>query len=401
MPNQPLNREWNGIRRPAISNAPGAAATAKLMPGANGKLEALVTVVTSSDGKDIMAIAKKRLAAAEAAGFDGIAAGNTQWWNGFYDLRENGRVFRNTSGRDCTEDIRGIYRSYTDSHGGGTKTDMRKFECSASYAVPERDFQEWDSAPCYNEIFTTAQFVRNRGDNQDMWKQIVEQWMPAAKKNAQAFGNFPGMWIVHGYLPPVKPDKYVHTTLTLELCLSTEAQLIRPAWDEWDYTGNLSFLRKECYPMMREMADFFAAYAKKGADGCYHIIPSMQEEYWGIYPQFAHNKDIISSLCMFRWALTRAAEASELLGVDANSRAKWREVAAHLAPYPTWQKPDGPIFSAQAGWSRTDGQATMALSPWRIPRCWPTKSIWILRRTKRSRWRARFGPCRLETSREH
>jgi len=67
--------------------------------------------------------------------------------------------------------------------GGGTKTDMRQFECSASYGLPERDVQPWTSAPCYNEIFYTNRFVRNWGDSEDMWKQIVWHWMAAAKNN--------------------------------------------------------------------------------------------------------------------------------------------------------------------------------------------------------------------------
>lgn len=173
MVNQPLNRGWKGAPRPPISAAPGAAATATFATGEDGKLEALVTVVTSNDGGDVMAMARKRLARAETVGFAGVARENTKWWEAFYDQRENGRVFLGSSGRACTEDIRDLYRSHADRHGGGTKTDMRHYECSAAYAVPERDFQEWDSAPCYNEIFTTAQFVCNRGDNQDLCLSMV------------------------------------------------------------------------------------------------------------------------------------------------------------------------------------------------------------------------------------
>ena len=203
----------------------------------------------------------------------------------------------------------------------------------------------FDSAPCYNEIFSTSRFVRNWGDSEDMWKQLVWHWMPGGQENARDRFNLPGMLITHGYLPPVKPDKYVHTTIALELCLGTMAEIIRPAWDEWDYGGDTNFLRQECYPMMKQMALFYAAYAKKGSDGYYHIIPSMEEERWGIYPEFSHNKDVVSSLCLFRWGLTRAAEAAELLGVDADLRAHWREVAAQMAPYPTWQKTNGLIFA--------------------------------------------------------
>jgi hypothetical protein len=127
------------------------------------------------------------------------------------------------------------------------------------------------------------------------------------------------------------------------------AQIIKPAWDEWDHGGDINFLRKECYPLLREMALFYAAYAKKGDDGHYHVIPSMEAERWGFYPKFSHNQDVISSLCMFRWGLTRAAEAAELLGVDADLRGHWREIAAHIAPYPTWETAEGPEFAGIRG----------------------------------------------------
>ncbi len=198
--------------------------------------------------------------------------------------------------------------------------------------------------------------MRNWGDSEDMWKQLVWHWMPGAKENARDMFHMPGMLITHGYLPPVKPDRYVHTTITLELCLGTMAGIIKPAWDEWDYGGDIDFLRTECYPLMREMALFYAAYAKKGEDGYYHVIPSMEEERWGFYPKFARNKDVISSLCMFRWGLTKAADAAELLGVDADLSEHWREVAAQIVPYPTWKAANGLEFAGQPG-----------LEPMRLP----------------------------------
>jgi hypothetical protein len=146
----------------------------------------------------------------------------------------------------------------------------------------------------------------------------------------------PGMAILHGYQPPVKPDKIVHTTLTLEFCLETMAQIIRPSWDEWDYGGDINVLRDECYPLMREMALFYAAYAKKGDDGYYHIIPSMEPEKWGWYGGLARNKDVISSLCMFRWALNRAG------GGGGDPRRGLRTCAASGGKSPATSRPTRP-----------------------------------------------------------
>jgi hypothetical protein len=335
-----------------IAAAPGAAATAIFTPGAGGALEALVAVVTTmdvTDGTDVVAVAKKRLVEAQTGGFGGVARENGRWWNAFYDKRENGRIFHGDSGTDCSDNIRALYRSYAESHGGGTKTDMRHLECSASYGLPEKDIQNWNSEPCYNEVFTTGRYVHNWADSEEMWKQLVWHWMPGGKQNARDMFNMPGMCIVHGYLPPIKPDIYVHTTITLEFCLGTMAEIIKPVWDEWDYGGDIKVLREECYPLMREMALFYAAYAKKEEDGYYHVIPSMEEERWGWYPKFGRNKDVTSSLCMFRWALNKAADAAELLGLDADQGGHWREVAAQLVPYATWKTAEGLEYAGQPG----------------------------------------------------
>jgi len=99
------------------------------------------------------------------------------------------------------------------------------------------------------------------------------------------------------------------------------------------------------------MALFMAAYAQKGDDGYYHIIPSMLEECYGITYQFKYNKDIISALCMFRWGLTRTAEAAELLGVDADLSKQWREIAAQIVPYPTWERPEGRVYTQVPGFA--------------------------------------------------
>jgi hypothetical protein len=134
-PNPPMPWDWFGAPRPSIALAPGAAATATFAPGADGRLEAFVTVVTTMDGPDLLAVARKHLAEAAAAGFDGVARENTAWWNAFYDQRENGRVFRGLAGTNVSDSLPGIYQSWTDSHGG-TKTDMTQLECSASYLNP-------------------------------------------------------------------------------------------------------------------------------------------------------------------------------------------------------------------------------------------------------------------------
>ena len=86
--NPPMPWDWFGAPRPSIALAPGASATATFKPGKDGKVEDLVTKVTTMDGPDLLSLAGNRLAEAEKIGFDGIAQENADWWNAFYDQRQ-------------------------------------------------------------------------------------------------------------------------------------------------------------------------------------------------------------------------------------------------------------------------------------------------------------------------
>ena len=77
-------------------------------------------------------------------------------------------------------------------------------------------------------------------------------------------------------------------------------------WDEGDYGGDLRVLREEVYPPLKQAATFSAAFTQRGEDGRRHGI---------------------TTFCMFRWNLERAAEVADLLGVDATLTREWRSVA--------------------------------------------------------------------------
>jgi hypothetical protein len=70
---------------------------------------------------------------------------------------------------------------------------------------------------------------------------------------------------------------------------------------------------------------------------------------WGWTKGFERNRDTTSALCMFKWLLRIAASASEVLKQDADLRPHWREIAARLAPYPTFVTPEGPVFTDVPG----------------------------------------------------
>ncbi|MFC1761451.1 glycoside hydrolase family 95-like protein [Planctomycetota bacterium] len=189
----------------------------------------------------------------------------------------------------------------------------------------------------------------NRSDRFEYYVKLVNFWLDAARKNAREVYDLPGMCLIHGYIPPIKPDEYPHTTASFELAMGTPAMVMKLLWDTWDYGGDELFLKEKVYPALKDLAIFYSEYVKKGDDDYYHVQPTVAQERWGITYQFRYNTDATESLAMIKWTLTRAAEAAKVLGLDLDMQSKWLTIARDIAPYPTVSMPEGPILTAVPG----------------------------------------------------
>ncbi len=332
-------RAFSGIRIAGEENdSPGSAATAQWAQGRQ-QGTALVVVVTSAESGEPMEEARRQLLAAEGMGWDGLVAENAGWFHDFYERRERGRVF---SGSNELLRLRMpfVFRSWSAApdvmaESYLTHPDPTRYEADESYAMLG-DSSPFHGLPCYNEIYCTGQHVLNRSDRVSYWPKLATHWLEAAKENARTVFGLPGAFgPTHGYLPPIKADAYAHCSSIWEFCMESPAQVLKVAWDTWDYGGDDGFLAGIVYPALRELAIFYAAYVTLGEDGKYHVIPTVSAEHWGWTYQFARNRDSSSALSLFRWTLEAAIQASELLERDAELREGWQDVALRLAAYPT------------------------------------------------------------------
>jgi len=84
--------------------------------------------------------------------------------------------------------------------------------------------------------------------------------------------------------------------------------------------------------MVKGAAEFYRNYpnVKKGLDGKYHIYYVNNNESWRGYRQ-----DTMDEIAAMRGILPAAIRASEILGIDEDLRAAWRELLDDLAPLPT------------------------------------------------------------------
>lgn len=96
------------------------------------------------------------------------------------------------------------------------------------------------------------------------------------------------------------------------------------------YSMDKAWLRREGYPVLREIALFYTDFLHKGEDGLYHAFPSCQGEdgFSGIPETLT---DVAQAMLHIRFALYAALYAAQELDADADLQSQWRDRIDNLA----------------------------------------------------------------------
>ncbi|MEU6578396.1 glycosyl hydrolase family 65 protein [Streptomyces sp. NPDC046805] len=132
-------------------------------------------------------------------------------------------------------------------------------------------------------------------------------------------------------------------------------------WQYWLATGDDDWLRAKGWPVLRGVADFWAARAVLGEDGRYHINGVIPPDEYAIEP----NDDSAYTNASARAVLRFAAEAAEVLGEPADPA--WREVAEGLVVPFDEQLGVHPEFAGYAGQTIKQADVVMLAYPWEHP----------------------------------
>ena len=158
---------------------------------------------------------------AKKIGFNSLQSENEAYFKGLYEKREKGRIYSDHE-EFLDKQFDQIFHSWTDQHHQRTAPDPTLYEADAFFGYHEQDWAPWHGLSCYNELYFTSAQVRNQSDRLSFYYKLVPLWLPAARANAQEVFGLPGALIQIGYLPPVKPDTYVHTHSTGEFLADPE-----------------------------------------------------------------------------------------------------------------------------------------------------------------------------------
>lgn len=195
-------------------------------------------------------------------------------------------------------------------------------------------------------------FSSNHADQHFPYIELCENLLPLAEAYAKDKFELPGAFFPHSAYPvPSKTIAYPAPPWGYEVCETPWT--VQSLWWHYLYTQDEAVLRR-VYPLMRAASRFLAAYLKKGADGKYHVIPTVSPENWGFTVDQRLNQDCIMDLALTRFVLDATAKASQLLGQDKQESGRWLEIATQLADYPTAQGPEGQVWidvkNAPAEW---------------------------------------------------
>ncbi len=99
-------------------------------------------------------------------------------------------------------------------------------------------------------------------------------------------------------------------------------------WLHYRHTMDDQMLRERLYPALREAINYYLHRATRDRDGVYHLPVAVSPEYERAAA------DTNYDLSLLRWGLTALIWSAERLALSEPRLPHYREVLAHLAPYP-------------------------------------------------------------------
>jgi len=140
-----------------------------------------------------------------------------------------------------------------------------------------------------------------------------------------------GVWL------PIQTDPWGRCTPESDgwaVWIGAAPWLAQHLWWHYEFSLDMDFLRERAYPFLREVAAFYEDYIIEDEVGNLLIVPSQSPENRFTLSGGKHPVSLCVNAAMDVQlaydTLFHAAEAAELLGIDAERAARWRELLSRL-----------------------------------------------------------------------
>ncbi len=186
--------------------------------------------------------------------------------------------------------------------------------------------------------------VTNHADLAEPYDRLIREYLPRARWLARTVFDMDGAYYPHvlfAYEPPDPAQckspggrQYLHHVWGFTLGVAGFS--VQPVWWHYKYAPSREFLEQTAYPVVREVAQFYAAFVEQ-CEGDSHVVlaPSVSPEHWGWTENFQRNRDGTFDIALVRYVLEAASEGATTLGCDAPLVERWTQALRRLPPYPT------------------------------------------------------------------
>ncbi|MGC9969025.1 MAG: glycoside hydrolase N-terminal domain-containing protein [Bryobacteraceae bacterium] len=169
------------------------------------------------------------------------------------------------------------------------------------------------------------------------------KWMESLAPDFQA--NAKNIFGLRGASYPLFPDKGIGASFyytgnsafgVWPYWISAGGWRLRQFWDRYLVTGDVDFLRNRVVPALKELALFYEDFlTATDKNGNYMFVPSISPENVpaSINPSGPVLINATMDIAVCREVLTNLIQASEILGSDAGSVSKWKDMLAKMPPY--------------------------------------------------------------------
>lgn len=286
-----------------------------------GDFDIVVTVVTSLEARDPLAAARKNLAAAVRRGSERLHAEHRRWWAAFWPKNYLG------VGEPLLEQLWYVSQYNLATVLPGTPVGGL---CGLWFGPMETPSQILPWMGHYTNDYNMQLpimpvFRLNRPELADGSFRTLLQQLPGAKRNARDLYCLPGAY----YPLATDPTGVDITNGPYRFCQSSGPYWGVFLWWHYLFTGDRNYLRRVSYPVLREVAEFFAHYLVWHADEQrYHLEISQNPELMYVkYP------DPVDTLTFLKYTLQAAVQAARLLRCDAGPARQWQHVLDHYPSY--------------------------------------------------------------------
>ncbi len=289
---------------------------------------------TRDPAADVAAAASERATRLAGPGLAAARTAHTAWWSAFW-----ARSWVRLGSADGAADyLANLWYMHLYAMASGSRGEVPpKFNGGLWTADGDNRewggaFWHWNTQESYWPLYASDHLELLQPYQKMYWDMLpaVRKWTRETWETDGAqfqetipFNGAMGVWEkargAHPRLPTPKQIGYTN------LILSSSGEIAMQFWWHYLYTGDREFLRDRAYPLMLEVATFYANYLEKDAAGHYVMAPSnAHETFWNV-------RNPTPDLAAIRYVFPALLEAARILGIDPGPQ--YAERLAQLAPY--------------------------------------------------------------------